>query len=182
MPCGVGTQIKPIWIHNLNDSYYCSSKNGYVNRFCCRLFAAYFLQMVLLVGFLVLLLLLVTLFFRVPTTLVLAAFRFFFWHSSEWLSVLAITPSPANRSIRIGFFSVFTKRLCVFTRKLKCNDIYYILSHSPWVCGALRMQISLLDSYFLSVMEINTFQLEEKIECLRDACKLFVLSAYQIFE
>lgn len=107
MPFGVSTD-KTIWI-SVKWSHTRSAIavwNGYVNRFCCRLFAAYFLQMV----------------YHFLLYLASLSFGFSFFSKCE----LTIPASVFNQLNR--FLCCLRKNtvvtVCMFGSKLKCNDIY----------------------------------------------------------
>lgn len=130
-------------------------ENGYVNRFCCRLFAAYFLPN----GF-------ASLFCN-------SFFASLFILRAVTVDSLFLCARQSFRSNRSkSLFSCYVwaclLNCCMFARKLKCNDIYYIftyhgIQHS--ICDRLgtdihtwhgsvlllRMQISLLDFIFFQL-------------------------------
>lgn len=150
-------------------------ENGYVNRFCCRLFAAYFLQMDLLHFCNV------TLFLRAGT-------------------VDSLFLRQSIRSVQIAcvcvFFHVWVCLLncCMFARKLKCNDIYYIFTyhsihsirssenihtHTHSLAAAYANIIARF--YFLSVMEINMLQPKRWLNALEMLVNCTIISHIMLY-
>lgn len=156
-------------------------ENGYVNRFCCRLFAAYFLPN----GFASLF---CNSFFRILRAVTVDSLFF-----------------CARQSFGVIFCYVWGCLLncCMFARKLKCNDIYYIFTyHSKqrtrfsmyerlgtdithnWLdatAGAAYANI-IARFYFLSVMEINMLRPKSWLNALEMLVNCTIISHIITFE
>lgn len=145
-------------------------ENGYVNRFGCRLFAAYFLPN----GF---------------ASLFCNSFRFLYSTCCYcWFTFLY---APANRSVQIvrRVFFACLLNCCMFARKLKCNDIYYIFTyhtanstrytidtHMPWFDAGAAYANIIARFYFLSVMEINMLRPKRWLNALEMLVNCTIIS------